>query len=59
VYRRLKAVQLVADGFPLREAARLSDVGRTRVDRLLRDFAAGGRAAGGAVLTLVRRRRRR
>jgi transposase len=45
VYRRLKAVQLVADGYSLREAARLSDVGRTSVYRLLRVFAAGGPAA--------------
>ena len=45
VYRRLKVVQLVADGYPLREAARLSDVGRTSVYRLLRVFAAGGPAA--------------
>jgi hypothetical protein len=31
VYRRLKVVPLVAVGHPLREAARLSDVGRTSV----------------------------
>ena len=42
VYRRLRAVQLVADGHPLPEAARLSDVGRTSVYNYLRAFARGG-----------------
>jgi transposase len=45
VYRRLKAVQLVAEGYPIEEVARLCEVGRASVYRFVRGFIDGGPTA--------------
>jgi len=45
LYRRLKAVQLVAEGYPVEEVARLCEVCRASVYRFVRAFIDGGPAA--------------
>jgi transposase len=45
VYRRLKAVQLVAEGYEVEDVARLCEVCRASVYRFVRAFVDGGPAA--------------